>query len=58
MTALFGRRRKQLRGAIRGVTGRERADVEAELVRLGIEPTVRCETLPPADFVRLFGAFA
>ncbi len=58
VTALFGRRRKQLRGAIRGVTGRERADVEAELVRLGIEPTVRCETLPPADFVRLFGAFA
>ncbi len=58
VTALFGRRRKQLGGAIRGVTGRERADVEAELVRLGIEPTVRCETLPPADFVRLFGAFA
>ena len=58
VTALFGRRRKQLRGAIRGVTGRERADVEAELVQLGIEPTVRCETLPPADFVRLFGAFA
>lgn len=58
VTALFGRRRKQLGGAIRGVTGRERADVEAELVRLGIEPTVRGETLPPADFVRLFGAFA
>ncbi len=58
VTALFGRRRKQLGGAIRGVTGRERADVEAELVRLGIEPTVRGEMLPPADFVRLFGAFA
>jgi len=58
VTALFGRRRKQLGGAIRGLTGSERADVEAELARLGIEPTVRCETLPPSDFVRLFGAFA
>ncbi len=58
VTALFGRRRKQLGGAIRGLTDGARAEVEAELGRLGIEPTVRCETLPPADFVRLFNAFA
>lgn len=58
VTALFSRRRKQLGGAIRGVTGRTRPDVEARLEGLGIGPTVRCETLPPAEFVALYGAFA
>ncbi len=54
VTALFGRRRKQLVGALRGVTGRARPEVEACLEALGVDPTARSETLPPATFTRLF----
>lgn len=54
VTALFGRRRKQLVGALRGVTGRERSEVEARLEAVGVDPTARSETLPPSTFARLF----
>ncbi len=54
VTALFGRRRKQLVGALRGVTGRARSEVEAGLEAVGVDPTARSETLPPPTFTRLF----
>jgi 16S rRNA (adenine1518-N6/adenine1519-N6)-dimethyltransferase len=54
VTALFGRRRKQLVGALRGVTGRARSEVEACLEAVGVDPTARSETLPPSTFTRLF----
>jgi 16S rRNA (adenine1518-N6/adenine1519-N6)-dimethyltransferase len=54
VTALFGRRRKQLVGALRGVTGHTRSEVEACLEAMGVDPTVRSETLPPSSFTRLF----
>jgi len=46
VTACFGKRRKQLKNAVPGLT-------EADLEALGIDPTLRAERLPPADFVRL-----
>jgi 16S rRNA (adenine1518-N6/adenine1519-N6)-dimethyltransferase len=54
VTALFGRRRKQLVGALRGVTGRDRSEIEAGLEAVGVDPTARSETLPPSTFIRLF----
>ncbi len=45
--AAFGQRRKMLRGALRGLGG------EAFLVRAGIEPSRRAETLSVAEFDRL-----
>ena len=45
--AAFGQRRKMLRGALRGLGG------EALLVRAGIEPSRRAETLQVAEFDRL-----
>ena len=52
VTACFGRRRKQLRNVLAGVTGSPPPVVAAGLQHLGIDPTARPETLPPADFVR------
>ena len=58
VTALFGQRRKQLGGALRNVTGLERDAVARRLAALDVEPTLRCETLPPAEFERLRRAFS
>jgi 16S rRNA (adenine1518-N6/adenine1519-N6)-dimethyltransferase len=53
VTACFGRRRKQLRNVVAGVTGRPAAEVARALLALGLDPAARPETLPPRDFVRL-----
>jgi 16S rRNA (adenine1518-N6/adenine1519-N6)-dimethyltransferase len=53
VAACFSRRRKQLRNVLAGVTGRPAAAVAAELRELGLDPSVRPETLAPAEFVRL-----
>jgi len=53
VAACFSRRRKQLRNAVMGVTGRPADVVVAALGALGLDPTARPETLPPAAFVRL-----
>jgi len=46
VTACFGRRRKQLKNAVPGLS-------RAQLEELGIDPTVRPERLAPEVFVRL-----
>jgi len=53
VTACFMRRRKQLRNVAMAATGRSAAVVAAGLAALGLDPTVRAETLAPEDFVRL-----
>ncbi len=53
VTACFTRRRKQLRNVAMAATGRSAAVVAAGLAALGLDPTVRPETLVPEDFVRL-----
>ena len=53
VTACFTRRRKQLRNVAMAATGRSAAVVAAGLAALGLDPTVRPETLAPEDFVRL-----
>lgn len=58
VTALFGRRRKQLVGALCGVTGAARDRVEACLQEMGVDPKARGETLPATTFVSLFQALA
>lgn len=56
VVGLFGFRRKQLGRALREHTGQPAAWCDAVLAQAGIAPTVRCETLSPAAFVRLFHA--
>jgi 16S rRNA (adenine1518-N6/adenine1519-N6)-dimethyltransferase len=53
VTACFTRRRKQLRNVVMAATGRSAAVVAAGLAALGLDPTVRPETLAPEVFVRL-----
>ncbi|MGH7528927.1 MAG: 16S rRNA (adenine(1518)-N(6)/adenine(1519)-N(6))-dimethyltransferase RsmA [Gemmatimonadales bacterium] len=53
VTACFGRRRKQLRNVVAGVTGRPVTEVADGLAALGLDPAARPETLAPPDFVRL-----
>ena len=53
VTACFTRRRKQLRNVAMAATGRSAAVVVAGLAALGLDPTLRPETLAPEDFVRL-----
>lgn len=53
VTACFTRRRKQLRNVAMAATGRSAAVVAAGLAALGLDPTVRPETLAPEDFARL-----
>jgi 16S rRNA (adenine1518-N6/adenine1519-N6)-dimethyltransferase len=50
--AAFGQRRKMLRGSLRGLGG------EALLVRAGIDPERRAETLSVAEFQQLVGLTA
>ena len=49
VTACFSQRRKQLKNAVPGLTS-------LQLERLGIDPTLRPERLPPEDFVRMLRA--
>ena len=53
VTACFTRRRKQLRNVAMAATGRPAAVVVAGLAALGLDPTLRPETLAPQAFVRL-----
>lgn len=54
VAAAFAQRRKMLRQSLRAIT----PDAEALLVRAGIEPTRRAETLSIAEFARLSQAAA
>jgi 16S rRNA (adenine1518-N6/adenine1519-N6)-dimethyltransferase len=56
VVGLFGFRRKQLGRGLRELTGWEAARVEATLTAAGIAPSVRPETVPPADFAALLRA--
>lgn len=53
VTACFSRRRKQLRNVVMGATGRSGPDVDAGLAALGLDPTMRPETVRVAEFVAL-----
>jgi len=55
--AAFGQRRKMLRNALFALATRLGLDAEAALVRAGIAPTARAETLDLAAFARLARAF-
>ncbi len=50
--AAFAQRRKTLRAALRGLAGSSAA-AEAALVRAGVEPTARGESLPVEAFARI-----
>ncbi|MBI3790702.1 MAG: ribosomal RNA small subunit methyltransferase A [Gemmatimonadetes bacterium] len=54
--ACFAQRRKQLGRTLRTVTGCDAEAAQALAASLGLDPTVRGETLDPATFVRLFRA--
>ena len=56
VVGLFGFRRKQLLRGLRELTGWQSPAVEAVLVGLGIEPSIRPEMLPPGAFARLLRA--
>jgi 16S rRNA (adenine1518-N6/adenine1519-N6)-dimethyltransferase len=58
VVGLFGQRRKQITGGLRTVTSLDRDGALARCAEAGIDPTVRPEALPVADFVRLFRATA
>jgi 16S rRNA (adenine1518-N6/adenine1519-N6)-dimethyltransferase len=53
VTACFARRRKQLRNVLAGVWDSPPDAAVAVLIRLGIDPTARPETLAPAGFAAL-----
>jgi 16S rRNA (adenine1518-N6/adenine1519-N6)-dimethyltransferase len=55
--ALFGRRRKQIAGILRAVTGLTREEAEVRLHQLGIPATARPEQVGLAEFVALFRDF-
>jgi len=52
----FGMRRKQLRRVLRSIWSLSAEAVDAILGRCNLDPTVRPETLTPADFARLLRA--
>ena len=56
---LYAHRRKNLRGGLVSMAGRglEKKDVDAKLAELGIDGTVRAETLDVAQHLRLCAAF-
>jgi len=56
---LYAHRRKNLRGALVAMAGRDwtKADVDARLDRLGIDGSVRAETLDRTQHLRLCGEF-
>jgi 16S rRNA (adenine1518-N6/adenine1519-N6)-dimethyltransferase len=49
----FGMRRKQMRRVVRAIASLDAETADAALGRASIEPSVRPETLSPADFARL-----
>ncbi|GAA1958122.1 16S rRNA (adenine(1518)-N(6)/adenine(1519)-N(6)) -dimethyltransferase RsmA [Nocardioides panacihumi] len=51
--AAFAHRRKALRGALRELAGGDGQQVEAALVRAGVDPLARGESLGIDDFVRI-----
>jgi 16S rRNA (adenine1518-N6/adenine1519-N6)-dimethyltransferase len=56
---LYAHRRKNLRGALAAFPGKrhDKASVDAKLARLGIDGSVRAETLTVADHLRLVEVF-
>jgi 16S rRNA (adenine1518-N6/adenine1519-N6)-dimethyltransferase len=54
--AVFGMRRKQMKRLIRGIVPASREDATALMVRCGIDPESRPETLEIPQFVALFRA--
>ena len=54
LAGLFSQRRKQLGRSLRALSGRSRDAIKELLAALGIDPTVRPETVAPAQLVRLF----
>lgn len=54
--AAFGMRRKQTRRVLREMTSRGVDQVEGILAKVGIEPTLRPESLTPRQFAELFRA--
>lgn len=54
IAGLFGFRRKQIRRALRGVTGQSPEQVVGVLDQLGLDPTGRAEVLSPPVLVGLF----
>src|SRR5262249_19691733 len=55
--AAFGQRREMLRNALSALAHRLGVDAESALVRAGIAPTARAETVDLAAFARLARAF-
>ncbi|MEX0690367.1 MAG: 16S rRNA (adenine(1518)-N(6)/adenine(1519)-N(6))-dimethyltransferase RsmA [Gemmatimonadales bacterium] len=58
VAAVFGQRRKQLGRSLRDVAGCSRDEAQSVLIRVGIAPTDRGETLTPERFVTLFRTIA
>lgn len=56
VVALFGARRKQLARGLRTAAGLSPVQAREALVRAGVAPAARPETLPPAEFAALFHA--
>ena len=56
VVGLFGFRRKQLLRALRELTGWDAQRVGAVLGRVGLDPTARPETVPPAGYAALLRA--
>jgi 16S rRNA (adenine1518-N6/adenine1519-N6)-dimethyltransferase len=56
VVGLFGQRRKQLARSLRDVAGLERDPAARLLAEVGIPPTARAETIPPAQLVALYRA--
>jgi len=56
VVGLFGFRRKQLLRALRELTGWDAQRVAAVLGRVGLDPTARPETVPPAGYAALLRA--
>lgn len=54
--AAFGQRRKQMRRVLRGIAALDAEGAERVLAQLGIDPTLRPETLTPAQFAAVFRA--
>lgn len=55
--AVFGKRRKQLGGILRGVADLGQDEVATRLSAMGIQPSARPETVPVPGFVELYRAF-
>ena len=55
--ALFGRRRKQVAGILRAITGLARPDVDGRIGRLGVPAAARPEAVGLGEFVALFREF-